>query len=207
MELIKIQTLENGQRAVLVSDLYDFLEVKTKYNDWIKRNVLRWYDDGIDYYETAPVRYSNLSSDKTKGGQNKKEYVLTLDCAKSIAMAQMNEKGKIIRKYFIEVEKLFFAIATPQQIADLYNRLTKLEAQTIDYKNDWSVDRYLRVNDLYKSLTISDRQQLGKQCTKAYKTQTGNQPKKVSHPSYINGQNVYPYELINNAFKSWTKQP
>lgn len=214
MEIIKILTTENGLQTVSATDLYNFLEPKTKFNDWIKRMLDYGFIEGVDFYSflsesqltptiTENVCHSNLSSKKQRGGHNAKEYVLSLDCAKSIAMVQRSDKGKQIRTYFIEAEKAFKAIASPQQVQELYSRLSILESRQIDYAEDWSIDRYLRVNNLFSELSRTDRQQLGKLCTKAHKEKYGKPPKKVPHPSYIDGQNVYPYELILTVLKQW----
>lgn len=37
--LIKVQTNENNEQVVSGRDLYEFLEVKTKYVDWMKRKI------------------------------------------------------------------------------------------------------------------------------------------------------------------------
>lgn len=194
MEIIKIQTTENGTQTVLATDLYKILEPKTQFNKWIIRMLDFGFVEKVDFWTFLT---------ESIGGRPTKEFILTLDCAKSIAMVQRSAKGKQIRAYFIEVEKGFKAIATPQQIQSLYTRLVALENKQIDYADDWAIDRYLRVNKLFTELTKTDRQQLGKLCTKAHKEQYNTIPKKVPHPSYINGQNVYPYELINNVFKQW----
>lgn len=236
MEIIRIETTTNGVQTIKATDLYKFLEPKTEFSHWIKRMLNYGFVEGVDYWtiltENSPQIQNILKRSKMtenqKGGtenspqiqgvlipskmtENKRgrkafEYILSLDCAKSLAMVQRSEKGKQIRRYFIEVEKQFKAIATPQQIQELYNRLTLLENKQIDYADDWAIDRYLRVNKLFANLNNTDRQQLGKLCTKEYKKRYDKAPKKVAHPSYINGQNVYPYELINQVFKQWTKE-
>lgn len=209
MELITIKQTENGIQTVLATDLYNFLEPKTQFKDWIERMLKYGFIENSDYWTFYKFR-SNLSEKELtpkmrgiKRGRTPKEYVLSLDCAKFIAMVQRSEKGKQIRTYFIEVEKQYKEIATPQQIQDLYTRLIALENKQIDYPNDWTIDRYLQSNKLYDVLTKSDRQQLGKLCTKLSKLELGREPKKIPHPTYLNGQNVYPYELINKAFELW----
>lgn len=213
MEIIRIETTTNGVQTIKATDLYKFLEPKTEFRHWIKRMLNYGFVEGVDYWtiltENSPQMQDILKRSKmteNKRGRKAFEYILSLDCAKSLAMVQRSEKGKQIRRYFIEVEKQFKAIATPQQIQELYNRLTLLENKQIDYADDWAIDRYLRVNKLFANLNNTDRQQLGKLCTKEYKKQYDKAPKKVAHPSYINGQNVYPYELINQVFKQWTKE-
>lgn len=91
MELVKVSE-SNGQRAVNARDLHVALEIDTRFNDWIKRM--------IDYGFTENVDYSKMSTENQLV-----DYVLTLDCAKHIAMIQRTQKGMEIRNYFIEVEK------------------------------------------------------------------------------------------------------
>ncbi|WP_419868717.1 antA/AntB antirepressor family protein [Chryseobacterium sp. CT-SW4] len=234
MEMIKITSVENGLQTVLATDLYKFLEPKTEFRHWIKRMFSYGFVEGKDFWTplsdseftskmtesfwrsfltakkqteiTEKLYTSKMMGKEQRGGHNAKEYILSLDCAKSISMVQKSEKGRQIRNYFIEAEKEFKAIATPAQVQQLYNRLTALESKQIDYANDWAVDRYLRVNKLFSELSRTDRQQLGKLCTKLHKEQYNTPPKKVPHPSYTEGQNVYPYELINTVFKDWKAQ-
>lgn len=200
MELIKINT-ENGISTAKATDLYNFLKPKTIFANWIKRMLTYDFVEGADYTILHNVCLPNLESKKQKqGGHNAIDYVLTLDCAKAIAMVQRSAKGKEVRNYFLSVERQFKAIATPQQLLELQNRVITLETKQIDYPNDWTIDRYLNVNKLQNSVTPANRQQLGKLCTKAYKAQFAQAPKRVPHPSYPNGQNVYSYSLVNEVF-------
>ena len=42
-----------------------------------------------------------------KGGRPTKEHIIKLDIAKEMAMLERNDKGKQVRRYFIEVEKKY----------------------------------------------------------------------------------------------------
>lgn len=93
-ELIKI-TEKNGQQVVSARELHSFLEVASNFRTWIERMFEYGFEENLDFTLVSK-----------NGRQNeKKEYALTLDCAKEISMLQRNEKGKQARKYFIEVEK------------------------------------------------------------------------------------------------------
>ncbi len=192
---INIRATENGVQTVSAKELYNWLTPKTRFNTWIKRMLEYGFIENLDFYPFLG---------KSKKGRPTKEYALTLDCAKNIAMIQRTEKGRQIRRYFIEVEKRFRAIATPQQINELYNRVSELESRQIEYANDWTVDRYLNVNG-FRNRQVISRQQLGKLCTKQFRLSMGCEPKKVPHPSYPKGQNVYPYELINEVYHNYIR--
>ncbi|MBC1290584.1 phage antirepressor KilAC domain-containing protein [Listeria booriae] len=87
---------ENGDKFVNARELHEKLKINTRFNDWINRMVANYgFEDGSDFY-------SFLS--KTTGRPSR-EYVLSIDTAKELAMVQNNEGGRAIRKYFIEVEK------------------------------------------------------------------------------------------------------
>ncbi len=192
-ELIKINQSENGNKTILARELHEFLKSKQDFSTWIKKRIKAY-----GFIENEDFTLHKLMERKTW----KHEYVISLNMAKELAMVEKTEAGKRIRNYFIEVEKHYKEIATPEHLQELSNRLKKVEEKQINFINDWSVDRFLRANGVFKKLTIIERQQLGKLCTKEYKKITGNLPKKVQHPSYVNGQNVYPYELISKMYSS-----
>lgn len=108
-ELIKISETENGE-LVNARDLHSFLEVKTKFNLWIKRTLERYgFEDGSDYTAFKTEQFHNQSV--------RTDYALTLDCAKQISMTERTEKGKEARKYFIKCEKRAKALEglTPEE--------------------------------------------------------------------------------------------
>ncbi|HBD7822317.1 TPA: antA/AntB antirepressor family protein [Escherichia coli] len=80
-------------------DLHGFLEVGKDFSNWIRARLNEYgFVENLDYILFSP----NLA--KTPG-RRRKEYHLTLDTAKELAMVERNEKGRQIRRYFIECEK------------------------------------------------------------------------------------------------------
>lgn len=93
-ELIPINYNEE-QPTVLGRDLHSFLEVETRYADWIKRM--------FEYGFTENADYIAFSQNRENGGRNI-EHQMTIPMAKEICMLQRNEKGKMARQYFIALE-------------------------------------------------------------------------------------------------------
>ncbi|HCU0428874.1 antA/AntB antirepressor family protein [Serratia marcescens] len=91
-------------------DLHKFLEVGRDFSNWIRERISEYgFIANLDYTEFSP------NSAKT-GGRRRKEYHLTLDTAKELAMVERNEKGRQVRRYFIECEKrLRNNVVTTQQ--------------------------------------------------------------------------------------------
>ncbi|EEZ6065723.1 phage antirepressor Ant [Escherichia coli] len=80
-------------------DLHDFLEVGKVFAAWINARIEEYgFEENKDF-----VVFSN--SGKNSVGRRRKDYHLTLDTAKELAMVESNEKGRQIRRYFIECEK------------------------------------------------------------------------------------------------------
>jgi len=98
-ELIPVIEKESGEIAVSGRVLHEFLEIKTKYEDWILRMFEYGFDENVDYHV---LKNESMVNNRT---YTKTDHVLTIDTAKEIAMLQRNEKGKRARKYFIEIEK------------------------------------------------------------------------------------------------------
>lgn len=104
-ELIKINENEKGDILINGRELHQFLEVKTKYIDWINRMLEYGFEENIDFIEL------NELSQKKEGSRiverTIKTHMLKISMAKEIAMLQRNEKGKQIRLYFIEIENRY----------------------------------------------------------------------------------------------------
>lgn len=95
-ELIKV-TEQNGEQLVSARELYDFLEIKSKFADWFKNRVLKYgFEENQDFV--------TLSKNLENGGREI-DYVLKIDIAKELSMVEGNEKGSQARKYFIACEK------------------------------------------------------------------------------------------------------
>lgn len=100
-DLIKITTDDKGQQLVSARELHEFLEVKSRFNDWITNRINKYefieFEDYIAITKTLVTAQGNKS--------NYLDYALTIDMAKELSMVENNYKGKEARKYFIECEK------------------------------------------------------------------------------------------------------
>ncbi|EEX8329457.1 phage antirepressor Ant [Escherichia coli] len=93
-------------------DLHGFLEVGKDFSNWIRARLNEYgFVENLDYILFSP----NLA--KTPG-RRRKDYHLTLDTAKELAMVEHNEKGRQIRRYFIECEKKLRSMQPAQQFTD-----------------------------------------------------------------------------------------
>ena len=114
-ELIIIKKSMIGRKeinSVSARELHKFLEVETRFNDWINRRIDEYgFINDIDYLKLS-------KSDYTGSGQAPIDYFITIDIAKELAMVERNDKGKQARRYFIECEKKLMSL-TPN-FADPY---------------------------------------------------------------------------------------
>ncbi|MEJ8597305.1 antA/AntB antirepressor family protein [Riemerella anatipestifer] len=96
-ELIKI-TEQNGKQVVSARELYEFLG----YN---KAVWSRWYAKNIENNEFAIENIDYQTFNIMLNGNETKDFALTIDFAKRLAMMARTEKGEQARQYFIECEK------------------------------------------------------------------------------------------------------
>ena len=115
-EMIKIGIdTRTGNPIVNARYLYEFLEVKQKFADWIKDRIKKFnfienQDYACSYFDVQGNEIALPKNRKllSQGIQaHKIEYALTLDMAKELSMLQNNERGSDARKYFIKVEKKY----------------------------------------------------------------------------------------------------
>ncbi|MGS3729470.1 antA/AntB antirepressor family protein [Escherichia coli] len=91
-----------NETALLVNarDLHTFLDVGKRFASWIVERIAEYgFVENKDFMIISQVR------EKIGRGRPAKDYHLTLDTAKELAMVERNEKGRQVRRYFIECEK------------------------------------------------------------------------------------------------------
>lgn len=98
-ELVPVYETSTGEKVVYGSELYEVLGVKSNYRDWVKN---RLNDCEAVENEDFQIFAKNLA--KGRPAQN---HIIKLDTAKEMAMLERNEKGKQVRRYFIQIEKKY----------------------------------------------------------------------------------------------------
>ena len=89
-------------------ELHAFLEIQTRYKDWIKNRINEYgFIQDEDY----------LVITERTNGRPRKEYHITLDMGKELGMVERNERGRQIRQYFIRCERTLKTLQQPQQLA------------------------------------------------------------------------------------------
>jgi phage anti-repressor protein len=93
-ELIKVK--KNGVSAYT---LYQFLEIESNFSTWFKRRVTDYgFKTGLDFIPFL---------EQSDGGRPREDFILSVDMAKELAMVEKTEKGRMVRKYLIEVENKY----------------------------------------------------------------------------------------------------
>ena len=122
--------------------LHAFLEVKNRFNDWISDRIADYgFQQNEDYI---------IVTERTSG-RPRKEYHITLDMGKELGMVERNERGRQIRKYFIECERRATQpkqIALPEPEKTYTVTLTEYELQTVA----WACFAFRRNNNLLHEL-------------------------------------------------------
>lgn len=118
-ELLKIN-YEAEQPTVSARDLHEALEIRERFSLWFSRYV-DVFEKGTDYQSVGKPTVVNNGAKRVLD-----DFLLSTDMAKHISMMTKTEKEKIMRQYFIDLEK---AWNTPEQVMA---RALKLADRTID---------------------------------------------------------------------------
>lgn len=144
LKLVKFNDEE--QQAVNARDLHKFLEVGRDFSNWIRGRIQKYgfieNEDFIVDNKNAQI-HDKINSPKrataTDGGFEKAtaknfvksatqiiDYYISLDMAKELAMIENNKKGREVRKYFIQCEKLLKQKIAEEQQTQLIKQSKKL---------------------------------------------------------------------------------
>lgn len=73
-----------------------------QFNKWTENKIIKkGFVDSVDYISMDKI------VQRANGGNKSKEYVLTVDTAKNICMMENTDAGRLIRRYFIIIERAF----------------------------------------------------------------------------------------------------
>lgn len=125
-----------GQTVSVVNarDLHAALGSQKKFADWIKAQIERCgLIEGLEWTpaEVIPQKVNNpeepgeffpQKGESQSGGRPTKDYILTIDAAKQVAMSSNTPRGRDVRLYFIECERML-SIDQQHQATETADRL------------------------------------------------------------------------------------
>jgi phage anti-repressor protein len=95
MEIIRIEKTA-GMETANARELHEFLQAKSRYNDWISNRIKKYqFVEGKDFI--------TITKSLVNGG-SQKEHHLSIDMAKELSMVENNDRGRQARQYFIQCE-------------------------------------------------------------------------------------------------------
>lgn len=140
------------EQVVNSRELWAALEVKTEYSHWVKRRL-----DDVDAEENRDY----LTVVKKDGRQTLIDYIVTMDIAKEMAMLERNDKGKMVRRYFIEAEKRYRELKIIRTRSKAERRLFTDILKEVLPESQHKSWRYKQFTDLvYKHVTGYNAKQL-----------------------------------------------
>jgi phage anti-repressor protein len=98
-----VPVYSDREERILINarDLHKFLGSGRQFANWIRDRIERYnFSEGEDY-----ISFNEIIKRESGGGTTRIEYLLCSEMAKEIAILENNEKGRMVRKYFIECEK------------------------------------------------------------------------------------------------------
>lgn len=144
-------------------ELHDFLEVKTAYKDWFPRMCEYGFIEGVDF---NPLKKERVRLEgKREVTRLIETHALTIDMAKELCMIQRTERGKMARKYFIEVERawndpvLIMGRAlkvAEEKLQDAHVVIKALTPKAEFYDAVANSDSYLSMEEVAKILNIKE---------------------------------------------------
>ena len=92
-QIIQVKINSNNELTVSSRELYKGLQIVIPYQKWLRKVCSYGYIQNRDYYES----HSQIKE---------KNYIISFDMAKEVALLEKNKKSMQIRNYIIEVAKI-----------------------------------------------------------------------------------------------------
>lgn len=157
--LIKVYETDKGEKVVNARELHCGLQSKQDFSTWVKIRL-----GECDSVENKD--YIRFHKKMEANNATMTEYILKLSIAKEMAMLERNEKGKLYRKYLIDVEEKYKSQFQPQfsipqtlpealrLAADLAEENAKLLPKADSFDSFMSSEGNLTMEETAKTLNI-----------------------------------------------------
>ena len=99
-ELVPVYETDKGVKVVNGRDLHRVLESKQDFSTWVKKRLSEC--DAVENED-----FDRFHKKMEANNATMIDYTSKLDTAKEMAMLERNDKGKQVRKYFIQVEEKY----------------------------------------------------------------------------------------------------
>ena len=161
-EIIKFDSISiNGEEvnSVDARTLHEALGSKQQFADWINAKVLNssFFIENEDYIllRNSMKQKSNIG----RGGSNRKDYALSLDTAKKVAMAEQTARGEEVREYFLECEKKSQGRKSSKlsEIAQDAKAVLDLELYVQDYLKTSEASKLEIIHSVYEDFNLSTK--------------------------------------------------
>ncbi|TDX21636.1 anti-repressor protein [Modicisalibacter xianhensis] len=119
--------------AVNARDVHAELQVGKDFSTWIRDRI-----DEYGFVENQDFVIIPQNRGKIGRGRPRKEYAVTIDMAKELGMVERSERGRMVRRYFIECEKKLRTMAPAPSLewdSNYIDNLTSL-CKTVNLAND-----------------------------------------------------------------------
>ena len=104
--LLPVLQFDENDSKINARDLHKQLNNGWKFTDWIENRINSYQlIKEIDYF-TVSRKYETVKNSSLQPKETQ-DYILTLDCAKQLAMVGRTDIGALVRRYFIIIEKAF----------------------------------------------------------------------------------------------------
>lgn len=101
-EIVPVYEMNTGEKVVDGRELHNVLESKQDFSTWVKKRLSE-----CDAIENEDYELLHNSVEQVSGTKHRIDYIIRLDTAKEMAMLERNDKGKQVRRHFIEIEEKY----------------------------------------------------------------------------------------------------
>lgn len=164
----------NEQTAVDARELHAALGSKQQFANWIKNRIEKYgfienqdFEVFNNFVKNPSEVFLKNENNPSEGGRPAKQYILSLDMAKELAMVENNEKGRQVRLYFIAKEKELREKASSFHVPLNFREALLLAAQQqeqieeqqrqIDQSNHEILELSHTVSTMEKKVTYMDK--------------------------------------------------